>query len=242
MVTKKLRKNIVRLLFLIFSTSSSVSYAGDIGNSFWFFTNGGNVSGIWSLGASLDECLFPGGQSRNYFLWSDAWVIPNTYGTISFTATAMNDISIGISATDPATASFSGDFYYNLIGSSNLYEIVIGGAGNTQTEIRKGSQTEPLKTVAKGIPADINGLGVDLPIQYKIIFYRDTENRDIIAVYFLDPTPRTAPIWKKIISYHDSSLIPAERRWFSFSSWDTIIFYSDISASDSTTLPTTPVM
>lgn len=245
----------LRLGALVLFAGTSFLHAAD--NGLFFFLNGGNVDSYWAFDANpLANYLLPCGQGCSYLSWSNAWTIPGNYGTIHFSATAIHDISVGISVVDPWSVrdvknepkddskgdvkGSSDNFYSRLTSCENFYEIIIGGWDNQWSVIRRGTQTEPVYGGQGGIPlSPINDNIVNRQVEYKIIFYQDKKNQDAIAVYRLDPFPVNNTKWTKLFCYRDPSFITAKKRWFSFTSWDFPIVYTNISSSTSTTLPET---
>lgn len=235
---RSIKANQSRWLKLL-SLVSMLPWYGNAGQDecLWLLLDGQNVCQTWSPGSELNQCLWYTAQWGQYFLWQRSWEMSGNYGTISFTAKATNDIHVGVSIIDPWASTPTGDFYAQLTNASNFYEIVIGGWANSTSAIRKGSQTEPLKTSSRGVPKDKDtSVAFDQPMQYKVIFYHDDQSgRDMIAVYCFDPGVSE---WSKIISYRDPSFITASKRWISLTNWDNNIFYTDINVSTSTELPT----
>ena len=236
MMIRGVQKKVLPVLGAVLLAGSSLLLGNE---SLWFSVDGGNVASTWKLGASLNQQFWPNGQYGSYLLWSDSWKLQGAYGTIAFRATAFNDITIGITKIDPFASTPDSNYYDQLTNSSNMYEIIIGGWDNSQSVIRRGIQTEPVKAESVGIPKKHDSsLGEDTPIEYRIIFYRDAQhnNDDTIAVFLRRPGDT---LWRKILHYRDPSFITASMRWFSVTNWDRIIFYNNIGVSESTTLPPT---
>lgn len=249
-IKKNIHKKIFHTLTLTFLSWSSFLYGNGSDlhvnrrrhnhhDSLWLSTSGGNVTNCISFKRNLKQYFVPTGLIGSYFLWCKAWELPSNYGTISFSAIATNDIHVGVSIVNPWNVRSTGDFYARLVNSSNLYEFVIGGWGNEQSALRKGSQAEPVLAVPRGIPTDPHtGQAVNLLVRYKIIFYRrKKDHKNVIAVYYRVHDKRNNK-WTKLMSYEDPSLLRSRgKRWFSFSTWDSSIFYTNIKASASTKLP-----
>lgn len=226
MIIKSIRK-ICSALGLILVVGTSVF--GVNGNVFLSIA-GTNVTSYVPLGTQPTPSLWSKAEYGIYRMWSDSWQFPKEYGTFRFKAIASNDITIGISTINPWSVLTSGvNLYANLISSSNFYELVIGGWGNTQSVIRQGAQADPVATVPSGSPS------TQVLVEYKVILYQDKKhnNRDTLAIFYLDPTSK---IWVKLIDYHGSKFAVGPR-WFSLSSWDSDVFYEDIKFLQSTKLP-----
>lgn len=208
-----------------------------------FSLDGGNVDHCSWRKKKLNQCLLPSGFYGIYLQWSKKWSFKGNYGTISFSARATNDIHVGVSLVNPWHVKKTDNFYSKMTDSNHLYEFVIGGWGNGQSAIRKGSQASPVKAVARGIPTNPHtGLAVNSFVKYKVIFHRSKKHhKNIIAVYCRKHRKfGHNKKWTRIMRYTDTSMLKArKRRWFSFSSWDSPIIYKKIKASNSVKIPRT---
>jgi len=142
-------------------------------------------------------------QGGIYTSWDSSWQFskPGT-GTFFFTAKAENDIHIAMS--DSAQTNVP------------MYEIVIGGWGNSQSVIRRQSQGEVLESSEKTIK-DVKKEG-----KYWVSI---NAQKSTIAVGY-----GTAAGKDIILEWQDPEFLAASK-YFALSSWDTVIAYSDISLS-----------
>lgn len=136
-----------------------------------------------------------------YTSWDSVWHFeqPGT-GTVFFTAQAGQDIHIAISDTAET--------------NDPMYEIVIGGWSNTQSAIRRVSQGDILKS-SKKVIKDTEAEGtywVSLNAAKKTVSagYGTVAGKDII------------------IEWKDPKFL-VKSSYFAFSSWDSLIEYSNIS-------------
>jgi hypothetical protein len=256
-ITRNAHKKILHALGFMLLVSSALLQANGGGlhvkkprnnNDIMLFSlDGGNVSDCSWRKKKLNQCLLQNGLSGIYLPWSKKWSIPGNYGTISFYALATNDIHVGVSTVNPWNVKNTGNFYFHMTDSNHLYEFVIGGWGNGQSAIRKGSQAEPVMAVPKGIPINSHtGQAVTSFVKYKIIFHRSKKHhKNIISVYCRKHHKKHHKFgrnkkWTRLMRYKDTSMIKARKnRWFSFSSWDSGIFYKKIKASSSIKIPRT---
>jgi hypothetical protein len=139
-----------------------------------------------------------------YYAWSDDWVMPSAgKGVLLFKANAQNDIYVAISPAKQVTKP--------------MYEIVLGGWGNSGSEIRRES---------RGGGAANRGLGFPSPgvlADYWVLIDRD---RHLVSAGY-----GTQPGANVIINYTDDQFIGGAR-YFSFSSWDHPVDYSNIESRD----------
>jgi ankyrin repeat protein len=139
-------------------------------------------------------------QSGAYTQWSESWKLPIPgKGVLLFKANATNDIHVAISPlpqmTDP------------------MYEIVLGGWGNTRSVIRKKSQGSDLAAQNKGFPFS----GQLAP--YWVIV--DVDQHLVSAGYGTEPGQNI------IVNYNDEQFLK-NAQYFSFSSWDHPIQIAEI--------------
>ncbi len=151
--------------------------------------------------AGFETSFISDSEQGVYTSWNSSWQFaqPGT-GTFFFTANAGNDIHIAISDT-AAT-------------NDPMYEIVIGGWSNTQSAIRRVSQGDILKSSKKAIK-DVGTAGtywVSIDAQKKTVSagYGTVAGKDII------------------IEWKDPKFL-VKSSYFAFSSWDSLIEYSNIS-------------
>lgn len=192
-------------------------------------TDGYDVYDFFRLGEETADFLWSNVEGGFYRMWNSSWKIPQKYGTIKFKAIANDNITIGISRINPwSVVKSCSNFYYELTNSENFYEIVIGGWDNNQSVIRQGAQNDPVTAVEQGI------FNQNMLIEYMIVMrHNQKKNKDVLAVYFFHPINLQ---WQKIMSYNGSFFADGPR-WFSFSSWENSIFYTDLFASTETILP-----
>lgn len=231
------QKTLVVVLALISSTFSLVYCPPqniNTVNGLNYSLSGMTITSYWGLKDISNQLECPGGMYGTYTTWSKLWTL-GKYGTITFSAIATNDIHVGVTVVNPwNVANADSSFYSNVVSSSNFYEFVIGGWGNGNSAIRKGHQAEPVVFVSGGIP------NTSRLIDYQIVFsHNKRKNKDMIRIYSWDPAAPNQRKWTMIMQYEDPSLIQGEQRWFTFSSWDAYIWFTNIQATSSVLLPPT---
>ncbi len=196
----------------------------------WIWRDGANITGCWTLDPQAPTSLRSVAQLGTYDVWNSSWYLPGKYGTISFDAVTTNDVTVGVTTYNPWAAIPAGMNMYNVLTHEvNMYEIVLGGWGNTQCAIRCGTQTQPMKHTFRGLPSSVNSA----PVSYKVIFYRGPGGKDVIAAFARNPDTQQ---WERLIVYRKLTFNEGPR-WISFSSWDVNVFYSNIQISEATELP-----
>jgi hypothetical protein len=139
-------------------------------------------------------------ENGNYSAWKELWKLPAPgNGVIIFKAKTSNDIHVAIS-----DAAMTKD---------PMYEIVIGGWGNTKSAIRRQSQGELMEETDKAIRK------TEAPQDYWIC---------------LDGTKKTVSLGygniagkDKILEWKDPNYLNGAR-FVAFSSWDAVVSYSGI--------------
>jgi len=155
--------------------------------------------------ADVETSFTSDSEQGAYTSWNPNWQFtqPGT-GVFFFSAKAGNDIHIAISETAET--------------SDPMYEIVIGGWGNSQSAIRRVSQGEVLKSSKKAIK-DVESEGT-----YWVSI--NAAKNTISAGY------GTVPGKDIIIEWKDPKFL-VKSTYFAFSSWDSLIEYSNISLAPS---------
>ncbi len=134
--------------------------------------------------------------------WSNNWRLPTPgTGVLTFTAQAQNDVALAISPTAGM--------------SDPMYEIVIGGWGNSQSVIRRKTLGTPVVTVAEGLttPGGQNRLWVSIDSNTKTI-----------------RVGRGEPGQGVFMSYTDADFVSAAQ-YVNFTSWNNPVSLSNISVS-----------
>lgn len=230
MIIKNMRK-ICSFLALMLIIGTSLSCENE---NLFLFTNGTDVTNYWSFGTQATESLWSNTQFGAFLRWSSSWHFPGKYGTFTFKAATIDNISIGISTVNPWSVLSSGEnLYTNLLKKKNFYGLFVGTWGSV---IYKGNFSEEyVKLTSRGLPLDHpTGLAIQMLIEYKIILYRNTKyDADALAVFCLNPNNQQ---WQKLIEYRRPEFSEGPR-WFSLSSWDRNVNYTNIDFSTSTQLP-----
>jgi hypothetical protein len=151
--------------------------------------------------SEISPIYFSNGQYGTYTNWSEAWKMPSSSGALVFKAIANNDIHVAFS---------------NVQGISNpMYEIVIGGWGNTSSVIRRASQ---------GMAFAMDARGMSTPGQQG--YFWVTKNAATSTIAFgegKNPGVNPITIWT-------DPYFLADAGYFSFSSWNSPIYFSDVQA------------
>ena len=171
----------------------------------------GVCSGFVKSPSSPADPYAIGGQKGSY-AWNTNWALPNEgRGALLFRAAAKNDIHVGFS-DKPETRSA-------------IYEVVIGGWGNTKSACRRSAQGAAFAENATTIPGGlgsrplVSAVGVGGTTEWWVSVDR---NAKAIRV------GRGAVVGQQVaLECRDPSFL-TNVRYFSFSSWDSPIKYSEI--------------
>lgn len=139
-------------------------------------------------------------QQGNYTSWSEQWQLPVPgKSAIFFKASAKNDIHIGLSDA--------------MMTKDPMYEIVIGGWGNTKSVIRRNAQGQAIKESAVAVRKP--GVADDYWVMV------DKDKKTISAGY-------GTVAGKNVIIEANDYYFLSNVSYFAFSSWNTPIEYSDV--------------
>jgi hypothetical protein len=162
------------------------------------------TAGAWTIDALAKQKagFVSNSEQGAYTSWDAGWKFAKAgTGTFIFKAKASNDIHVALS--DAAQTK------------DPMYEIVIGGWGNSRSVIRRKSQGPELASEDKGIAN---------PEQAAFYWVKvDAAAKNISAGYGKKPGEN------KIIEYTDPNFLGAVQ-YYAFSSWDSIIEYSEVGA------------
>jgi len=146
-------------------------------------------------------------QNGLYTRWTNDWALPEAgTGAIIFRAYGTNDIHVA--------------FSFQQQTAKPMYEFVVGGWGNSQSAIRRQSQGRLLATSNRTIldvgQAQWYWAAVDAGTHRVAIGYGKHPWHDVI------------------VDFNDPNFI-SDVKYFSFSSWDKTVVYSDIEVVGSET-------
>jgi len=168
-----------------------------------------------------------------YSTWN--WMLQTPgRGQVSFSAVAQNDITVLISQTIGSTVGTS------TRGPVPSYEIVLGGWGNTKSQLRKGPQNQTSLTAGTNWDtAKIPANSASNPAKF-VISINQTGNSVTITVNGLVGPDGKTPV---TLTYTDMNPIP-NAQYISFTAWNTPITYSNIALAPLaiTTISTAPVI
>lgn len=189
------------------------NYGQDSSSRLWSCINTSQI-----LPESLYVTFSKSAENYGDYNWSKAYKFPTEgRGIVCFSTNAITDVHVAISPK-PGTVD-------------PMYEIVIGGWGNSECVIRRTAQGEKLcraRTIGVIKQGRVNQFWVSINVDTQVIHVGTGNQPNLASV---------------VCMYKDSNFI-SDARYVSFFSWETTVVYSDIlvaSPSASTLLNSQPL-